>query len=92
MPFIELEPPSTRPRGQCIRRWLQPGSGSVSKAQLYLGRFMGMESAVGMCRNRFAGWALLSSPPCSSSSTVALPSSVSRFASTQPAEPAPTTT
>ena len=35
---MELEPPSTLPRGIGIRRSRVPGSGSVSKHQLTLGR------------------------------------------------------
>ncbi len=49
--------------------------------------FMGMESAVGIWMKM-----LRSLPPASSSRTVTPASSVSRLASTQPAEPAPTIT
>ena len=49
--------------------------------------FIGIDSAVGIWMKTER-----SEPPDSSSSTVCLPSSVRRFASTQPAEPAPTIT
>ncbi len=49
--------------------------------------FIGMDSALGIWITTEA-----SEPPNSSKSTVAVPSSVSRFASTQPADPAPTIT
>src|SRR5262245_55479529 len=48
---------------------------------------IGMESADGICTKIER-----SEPPYSSSSTVCLPSSVRRLASTQPADPAPTIT
>ncbi len=85
MPLIEDEPPSTRPRGQSRRRPSSPGSGAVSNPQLKRGMFIGIDSAVGMRMKM-----LRSLPPASSSRTVVSGSSVRRFASTQPAEPAPT--
>jgi hypothetical protein len=62
------------------------GSGSVAKPQSYFVMFIGIDSAAGI-------WIRTerSEPPNSSSSTRDLPSSVSRLANTQPAEPAPTT-
>ena len=49
--------------------------------------FIGIESAVGIWIHRER-----SEPPYSSSSTLCLPSSLRRAASTQPADPAPTIT
>ena len=84
MPLMEEEPPSTFPLGQCRRLPPSPGSGSLSKNQLKRGLFMGSEKADGM---RMKGCRSL--PPASRSRTLWLPSSLNRFASTQPAEPAP---
>jgi len=47
--------------------------------------FIGIDSALGIWISTEE-----SEPPYSSTRTVAVPSSVSRFASTHPAEPAPT--
>ena len=67
-------------------RWSQNGSGSVAKSQ---------SSFVWNCLEKAAGILMLglrSLPPASSRSTRTPGSSVSRLASTQPAEPAPTIT
>ena len=84
---MEEEPPSTLPRGVCSRRPPRPGSGSVWNRQSYFSMFIGIESAEGICTKIER-----SPPPNSSRSTVFAPSSVRRFASTQPADPAPTMT
>ena len=86
MPLIDDDPPSTFPRGQSMRRPSRWGSGSDSNPQLKAGMFIGIDSAVGMRIRRF-----MSEPPASSSATLTAGSSDRRAASTQPAEPAPTT-
>ncbi len=48
MPLIEDEPPITLPRGVARRRLFKCGSGSVSKPQLYMDMFIGMDSADGI--------------------------------------------
>ena len=87
MPLIELEPPSTLPRGQYILRLPAPGSGSVSKHQFTRLSAKVLPKPSGM-------WIhiLLSLPPASSRMTVVFGSSVRRAAMTQPADPAPTIT
>ena len=85
MPLIELEPPKVRPRGIGIRRLWALGSGSLSKFQLYFGLLSSLVKPAGMLIH-----IELSFGPASSSRTVQRLSSLSRFASTQPAEPAPT--
>src|SRR3954452_7495207 len=87
MPLIEDEPPSTLPRGQKIFLPPAPLSGSVSKHQLIDGSAKVLPKPRGMWIQRLVSW-----PPASSSTTRTLGSSVSRAASAQPAEPAPTTT
>ena len=62
------------------------GSGSLSNSQFSPGIAMVFENPTGMLIQKFE-----SLPPASSSNTFTAGSSVSRFASTQPAEPAPTT-
>ncbi len=87
MPLIELEPPKVRPRGQGMRRPAMPSSASISKFQL---KDLWLSSRV-----KPAGMSIhidLSRGPASSSSTLTFGSSVSRLASTQPAEPPPTMT
>ena len=84
MPLIELEPPRVRPRGTGMERLFAFGSGSVAKFQLYTGLFSSLVKPAGMLIHID-----LSGGPASSSSTRLFRSSVSRFASTQPAEPAP---
>jgi hypothetical protein len=74
------------PRGVASRRPPRCGSGSVAKPQSYFGMFIGIDSAAGIWISSER-----SEPPNSSSSTREFSSSVSRFAKTQPAEPAPTT-
>ena len=87
MPLIDDEPPSTLPRGQCIRRPPRCGSGSVSYCQLYLAMFIGIDSALGIWISTDR-----SEPPNSSTSDAVRRPRVSRSASTQPADPAPTMT
>jgi hypothetical protein len=85
--LIEDDPPTTLPRAHSIGR--EPSSGSGSEK--YIQSFM-------RCRNNRGQpsgmWiqGLRSQPPASSSSTLTEGSSVSRSASTQPADPAPTMT
>ena len=86
MPLIDEEPPSTRPRGQSMRRPSRCVSGSDSNPQLNADRFIGIDSAVGMRTKRFR-----SEPPASRRATVTSGSSDNRAARMQPAEPAPTT-
>jgi hypothetical protein len=87
MPLIELDPPSSRPRGRNSRRPFSVGSGSVVIRQVSSGLSIAFIMPSGIrIRNLFAP------PPASSSSTRVCGSSVSRAASTQPAEPAPTIT
>ena len=87
MPLMELEPPSTLPRGMGILRLAVPSSGVVSKHQFTLGRSIIFQKPTGTWMS-----GLQSRPPASNSSTVWRPLAVRRLASTQPAEPAPTTT
>jgi hypothetical protein len=84
-PLIELEPPSTRPRGILMLRPFMRASGSVSNIQLTWRSNITLPKPIGMWIQR-----LLSRPPDSSSSTRLRPDSVSRLASTHPADPAPT--
>ena len=83
---MELDPPSTLPRGIGILRSLVFGSGTVSKHQLTLGRSIIFQNPTGMWIN-----GLQSRPPASSRRTELPESRLKRFATTQPAEPAPTT-
>jgi len=87
MPLIEDDPPITLPRGTASRRPFRCGSGSVRNPQSYSGMFIGIEKAAGI-------WISgpMSLPPRSSTMTACRPSALSRSASTQPAEPAPTMT
>ncbi len=86
MPLIELDPPSTLPRGQWIARPAVPAEPSAEKFQFTTG-----------CRSSFSTPAgiwiqmLRSGGPASSRITRA-PVSERRLAMTQPAEPAPITT
>jgi hypothetical protein len=85
MPLIEDEPPQPRPLGHQSLRPSRFGSGSVQKPQLN-GFWVGISTPTP------AGMVTiidLSLPPASTSRTFVWPSSVSRLASTQPAEPAP---
>ena len=86
MPLIDDEPPITRPRGHDTRRPSMCGSGSVSYAQLYVWLCSGYANADGMWIST-----LRSGGPASTTSTLTSGCSVSRLASTQPADPAPTT-
>ena len=86
MPLIELVPPSVLPRGHCSRRSPDPGSASLKKFQLILGLLRTRRTPAGM-------WIIGSrSGGPASSSTTRDPSSLSRLATTQPADPAPITT
>jgi hypothetical protein len=85
IPFIALQPPSTRPRGCAIRLPAQPGSGSVSNAQSNdVPYCMGASSGARIVNRR-------SEPPASTKSTLAEDSVANRPATAHPAEPAPTT-
>ena len=85
MPLIDDEPPSVLPRGQGMRRPAMPSSASISKFQLNFSWFSSLVKPAGMSIHID-----LSRGPASSSSTLTLGSSLSRLASTQPAEPPPT--
>src|SRR5216110_3194408 len=85
-PLTALEPPSVFPRTHASTRPLGP-NGTVGKCHAYLGLPSSLPKPLGMRTIM-----LLSSPPASSNSTLVRPSSLSRLASTQPADPAPTTT
>ncbi len=85
MPLIEEEPPRSFPRGMGMRRWPVPSSGSDEYSQLAAEFSISLAKPIGM---RDQGWLSL---PASSTNTLFLPSPLSRFASTDPADPAPTT-
>src|SRR5215831_3765653 len=84
MALIALEPPSTLPRGQKIWRPSRWGSASVQYAQS-----ISLRARVRQAEGRWMS-GLVSGPPASRRSTVVAGSSVKRWASTQPADPAPT--
>ena len=86
MPLMELEPPSTLPLGIGIFLLAVFSSGSVSKHQFTAGRSIIFQKPTGTWMS-----GLESRPPASSSSTLLPASALRRLASTQPAEPAPTT-
>ena len=85
MPLIDDEPPKSLPRGMGMRRWPVPSSGSDEYSQLAAGFSISLAKPTGI---RDHGWLSL---PASSTNTLCLPSALSRFASTDPADPAPTT-
>ena len=68
-----------------MRRWPVPSSGSEEYSQLAAGFSISLANPTGM---RDQGWL---SRPASSTSTLYLASALNRLASTDPAEPAPTT-
>ena len=70
-----------------MRRPAMPSSASISKFQLKVSWFSSLVKPAGMSIHID-----LSTGPASSSSTLTLASSVSRLASTHPAEPPPTIT
>ncbi len=80
------EPPRIFPRGIGVVRWLTSGAG---------GAFVGPVEAEPMFSTQRDGLVMVScvvsAPPASSRRTRAAPSSISRRATTQPADPAPTT-
>src|SRR5882672_440815 len=84
---MEPDPPTTLPRGQIMLRPPSPGSGSVSYPQLTLGLGTSLPKPLGI-------WiqGLRSRPPASITHSEMLGFSVSRAASTHPADPAPATT
>jgi hypothetical protein len=82
--LIELEPPSSLPRGTGITRLLVPGSGSEKWRQFAAGLSISMPKLTG---TRDHGWL---ARPASSSSTRVRSFSVRRLASVAPAEPPPT--
>ncbi len=84
--LIDEQPPSTLPRHAGRRRPSRPGSGSDSSGHTYFGSVATRVKAMGMGPKR---WSSLR--PASSSSTLTFGSSLRRAATTQPAEPAPTT-
>ena len=84
---MELDPPRTLPRGIGIGRFRVFSSGSVWKSQFTVGSFRVFANPTGMWIHMF-----LSRPPASRRATRARGSSDRRWASTQPAEPAPTIT
>ena len=85
MPLMELDPPSTLPRGMGIVRLWVFSSGTVSKHQFTLGRAIIFQKPTGTWMS-----GLQSRPPASSSSTELPASALRRLARTQPADPAPT--
>ena len=84
MALTELDPPRIRPRGWYMRRPFIAFCGAVSYIQPNRG-VPSLAMPAGMRTNSD-----LSEPPASSSSTLASGFADSRFASTEPAEPAPT--
>jgi hypothetical protein len=85
MPLIELDPPSIFPRGTGNARPLVLASGSAAYSQLAAGLLISLAKPIGIWDQ---GWL---AGPASSSSTLFLGSADSRFATTAPADPAPTT-
>jgi hypothetical protein len=85
MPLIADEPPNSLPRGIGMRRWPVDASGSEAKSQLAFGLSINLAKPTGI---HDQGWL---SRPASSTSTLCRGSALSRLASTEPAEPAPTT-
>src|SRR5467141_1607354 len=81
---IEDEPPRSLPRGIGMRRSPVPSSGSDEYSQLAAGFSISFAKPTGI---RDQGWLSL---PASSTNTLCLRSALSRFASTDPADPAPT--
>lgn len=79
-----LVPPSSLPRGKCIVRLAAACCGSVEKPQSSFVRHSVPEKPGTVVRQSPA-------PPASISVTLTPGSSLSRAASTQPADPAPTT-
>ena len=86
MALIELEPPSILPRGTISRRPFRVGSGSAMNFQFARSSPMALKASAGMMTSK-----RLSLPPASRRSTLIARSALSRFASTQPADPAPIT-
>src|SRR5208283_3542667 len=87
MPLIAEDPPTALPRGQKCARLAVPGQGSESNAQL--------KDLMKACTPNAPGVStrtLRPSPPASIKATETPGSSLNRFASTAPAEPAPTIT
>jgi hypothetical protein len=84
MALIALDPPNTLPRGNAIRRFWSPGSGSVEYPQSYFDPISDVQRP-GVVIDASASYG----PPASSNNTRAARSALSRLASTQPAEPAP---
>jgi hypothetical protein len=87
IPLTEFEPPSTLPRGAGMLRPSANGSGSVMKPHDRSGSLNASRHASGIGMRVY----LRSSSPASSNRTLILGSSLRRAASTQPAEPPPTT-
>ncbi len=87
MPLTEDDPPSVRPCVVAMPRPPVSGVGSVLNCQVNSGSNRVLVNPAGMWIQGF-----LSGGPASSTQTVTPSSSVSRFASTEPAAPAPTMT
>lgn len=85
MLFIELEPPSALPRGVCRERPLRFFCGAEKKFQLYFLLLYSVMVPAGVWMRRLLSWL-----PASIRQTLTAGSALSRFASTQPEEPAPT--
>ena len=86
MPLIELEPPSVRPRGHSMRRSPVPCSGSVVKFQLTSGLRSSAQHAGRDVDHRMP----VGRPGLEQDDARAVLAQPA--ATTQPAEPAPTTT
>ena len=86
MALSELLPPMTLPRGAKPRRPPRPGWGTLSKFQLKM-------PSGAVAAKPSGAWmkALVSGPPASSRQTETAGFSLRRLATTQPAEPPPTT-
>ena len=83
--LMALDPPGALPRGNVMRRFCKPGSGSVAYPQSYFDPI----SDTHLPGVVTAGSASCG-PPASSSNTRADAFALSRFARTQPDDPAPT--
>src|SRR5688572_19593552 len=84
--LIALEPPIALPRGNAMRRFCKPGSGSVAYPQSSFD-----PTSVTQRPGVVTAGSLLVGPPASSSNTRTDLSALRRLATTQPEEPAPTT-
>ena len=85
MPLMDDDPPSSLPRGMGTRRLPVASSGSEEYSQFAAGFSIRRAKPTG---TRDHGWL---SRPASSTSTLYLGSALRRLATTDPADPAPTT-